>query len=405
MLNVQIKKHNLRVLIGLFYPSMGGPQLNSRQLYGRLVEHGWNIHVNTHKRALEEAADLPANENIEQMQIHRYGHINYGYIPFSLGLGYFKPGIIAIHDLQPAPNVFIFFFIGILKIFKLKRFGLVFTLHGFYNERRLHPNNMKDRIENFLDLYIGFPLLNYIADAVRVLSQNEVKLIRSHGLIKPPVHVIGNGLEPASQIENIDDKVSEVFKDKIRQQGIYFVQIGRIDRIKNIEASVRALQFIHTDVRLLIVGPLEAADKKYLTSLQALTKELALEPRVVFFGSVLGYEKYYLLRHAMTIVQPSHSESFGTAVLEGMSQGLSPVVSRGTGLSELVCHDVDGFHIDQNNIQELAKKVNYFYNPSNKTSIEEMSAQSKIAASKYAWDKIADEVSNMYLDAMDSVTI
>lgn len=401
--NISAQQKNLRVLIGLFYPSIGGPQLNNRQLYSRLVERGWTVQISTHMKALEESVSLPAKENIDGIEVFRFQHVSYGYLPFTLKLSYFKKGVIAIHDLLPAPNTFIFLFIYFLKLLGLKRFALIFTLHGFYNQRRLNPATYKDRVENFLDFKVGFPLLNRIADSVRVVSNKEAEMVQRAGVNKPPVYVIGNGLEPDAFDTYMEDKVSEEFKQRIKEIGPYFIQVGRIDRIKNIEAGIQALAYLKKDIAFVIVGPEDAADKDYLRHLRELATRLGVASKVKFLGTIIGSEKYFLLKRALTIIQPSYSESFGSAVLEGMSQGLVPIVSRATGLAELVVDKKSGFHIDLNNIEDLAKKIEYFCNSANSAEILKMSECAKTAAQQYSWETIADSIDKMYAKTMTSV--
>lgn len=386
----------IRILAGLFYPSVGGPQFNNYQLYSRLSKLGWEVQVSTHKKALEEKKSLRPVENIGKLQIYRFGKLSYGYLPYILKLGYLQPGIIVLHDWISAPNVFVCINVLLLKLFGLKKFKLIFTLHGFYNMRRLNPRSLKDRIENFVELKFAIPVLNFIADAVRVVVENDARLLRAHGLSRPPIYAVGNGLEAIAWEDEVETKVSDDFKKKVSELGSYYIQLGRIDRIKNIEAGVRALTDLPTNIRFVVTSPLDAADEDYLTFLKKLILDLDLETRVVFFGPVFSHEKYYILKKAITVIQPSYAEAFGTVVLEGMSQGLIPIIAKNTGLSELVEDGQNGFHINSDKPQELADKIHFIYTNAKSEDVQHISERSKQVSKKYTWEAVVGKIDELY---------
>lgn len=117
-------------------------------------------------------------------------------------------------------------------------------------------------------------------------------------------------------------------------------QIGFIQKSKNQEASIRALELlIQTgyDVKLWIIGDARENDTSYKQELQQLIQKKNLSNAVFF----LGYrDDINCILHAVDVVVVMSSEGFSLAALEGMACNI-PIVA-----------------IDQGGVAEIVKKAN-----------------------------------------------
>jgi glycosyltransferase involved in cell wall biosynthesis len=75
--------------------------------------------------------------------------------------------------------------------------------------------------------------------------------------------------------------------------------------------------------RLALIG---LGENAYIQKMKALASDLGIGGVVDFAGARTGAAKYAMLKAARIMVHPSHEESFGYAMLEGMACGL-PVVA------------------------------------------------------------------------------
>lgn len=112
---------------------------------------------------------------------------------------------------------------------------------------------------------------------------------------------------------------------------VNFVSIGRLDREKAVEQTLRAFAALpdRPVVRLTIVG-----DGPCRGHLESLTRCLGQEGRVEFRGAVADVRPY--LRAADVYLSTSVSEGMSNALLEAMSHGVVPVVSRVSGVADVV---------------------------------------------------------------------
>src|SRR6185503_4634322 len=109
--------------------------------------------------------------------------------------------------------------------------------------------------------------------------------------------------------------------------------IGRLDPKKAIDNLLRALAKLRDDkIHLRICG---SGQPDYLSYLQDLRRDLALEGSVTFVGAVEGAAKMQEFLSADTLVLPSHTENFGMVVAEALAHGTPVIASRGSPWPEL----------------------------------------------------------------------
>lgn len=130
--------------------------------------------------------------------------------------------------------------------------------------------------------------------------------------------------------------------------------VGRLVPAKGFDLLLKAWKIVKendTDWSLTIVGSGEVESK-----LRALTEKFKLSKSVNFIPNTKNIEQYYL--NASIYVLSSRYEGFGLVLVEAKNFGL-PIVSFSckSGPGEIVKDKIDGFLIEEENCQELAKKI------------------------------------------------
>lgn len=126
------------------------------------------------------------------------------------------------------------------------------------------------------------------------------------------------------------------------KQDILF--LSRIEKKKNIEALIKAMQFLPSSVELNIAGNV---DNNYLDYLKKLIPLTAID-RVNWLGQVYGDEKYKLIAKSKLLVLPSYDENFANVILESLLNGTAVVISKNVGLSDFVLKYNLGWVFDLN---------------------------------------------------------
>lgn len=170
---------------------------------------------------------------------------------------------------------------------------------------------------------------------------------------------------------------------KIRS-GKFFLTIGRVDPIKNLEVLVDAfMSHDYGEYQLVIGGN---TDTEYGKSIVA---RAAGCQNIIFVGMVSGDAKELLLKECMAYCLVSSSEGLPIALLESMSYGKIPVVSRIPAIEEVLANYNIGFWSDAKNVEQLANNMMALEN--NYSHFKDYGRVAfQIVKEKYTWSKIAD---------------
>ena len=176
--------------------------------------------------------------------------------------------------------------------------------------------------------------------------------------------------------------------------------IGRINRVKNIEALLSAWPRIllgHHEARLVIAG---SGDSRYLASLRDTVTQLGISNRVFFPGFIDAEQKAEALGAATVLVLPSHHENFGVVVLEAIAAGIPVVVSPKVQIADFV-HDNDFGIVTESSPPELASAINF--------ALSDRALQHRVrelgharVAETFAPEIIGKQLEQMYLRAIET---
>lgn len=112
--------------------------------------------------------------------------------------------------------------------------------------------------------------------------------------------------------------------------------LGRITHQKGPAYFVRAAQLVAR--RMPEVQFVMAGSGDMQPAMRALAVELGLEKSMFFPGFLVADEVRHLLQRSAVYVMPSVSEPFGISALEAMDAGVPTVLSKQSGIAEVVGH-------------------------------------------------------------------
>lgn len=174
----------------------------------------------------------------------------------------------------------------------------------------------------------------------------------------------------------------DISSSENKERTIVFV--GRGYRKKGLDILLSACNILRSKnyrFKLLIAG----LNKKAIDRWRLYC--LGLNKHITYLGFVNDMSSLY--KSASIIVSPSRVEPFGMAVLQAMSYGLVPVVSKVSGVAELLSDGKDALivenHLDAN---ELAKKLAYLLD--NPEQLKQLSKEAQLKAKATHWQTTVD---------------
>ena len=134
-----------------------------------------------------------------------------------------------------------------------------------------------------------------------------------------------------------------------------FIFIGRIVSDKGINELISAFDNLlqkHTNIKLLLVGPLESD----LDPLQEQTlKIIETNQHIISLGFQKDVRPFLAISDILTF--PSYREGFPNVVLQASAMGLPSIVTNINGCNEIITDNLNGIIIPKKNTDALAEAM------------------------------------------------
>jgi glycosyltransferase involved in cell wall biosynthesis len=170
-------------------------------------------------------------------------------------------------------------------------------------------------------------------DKVIAVSRYTKDLLHTHyGIPSDKIAVVHNGHDQTTR----DVKPAIITAQKNGKKPPLILFLGRLTIQKNPWQFLEIARVIHAhrpDVRFVMAG-----DGPMLASLIDRSCALHLQDRMIFAGKVSNPEANALYAAADCFVMPSLSEPFGLVALEAIAHGTPVLVSKQSGVAEVLSH-------------------------------------------------------------------
>jgi len=173
-------------------------------------------------------------------------------------------------------------------------------------------------------------------------------------------------------------------KKEIESSRIRLLQVGDINKNKNVETTVKAIELLREkgiNVELNVVGRVK--DKKILNRIKDLDY-------VNYLGFKTKNELLQIYRENDIFVLPSIKETFGLVYAEAMSQGLPVIYTRGQGFDGQFQNRKVGYSVDCYSEKEIADRIIEVI-----TNYELLSNNSIMQCIEFSWEIVAEKYRNI----------
>ena len=220
-----------------------------------------------------------------------------------------------------------------------------------------------------------------------------------------PTRVVRSGMDPARFTPGGD-------RTKIRNRfgfdtGDYvLLWLGIFMPHRRLQDAIEAVNILAArgvQVKLLLAGS-DYAFPEYFESLKSSTKQLGIESQVIFAGKVADNEIRDFYCACDSFLFPNDQQTWGLAVLEAMACGCPVLVSRGSGVHEVLTDDLNALLFPPRNPEALAAKIEGLVtNPEARKKIAENGM--RLVRENYNWDRFADQIESVAAEFVeDSAT-
>jgi glycogen(starch) synthase len=230
----------------------------------------------------------------------------------------------------------------------------------------------------------------HLADRIIAVSEHTKKsIIRDYGVPADKIEVVHNSIEP-SEILPLDDSNTYQYLSLMKSLGYrVVVNVGRLTVQKGLPNLLRAAQEVieHAPKTLfLIVG----SGEQYYELIE-LAAELGIGDKVLFTDFQRGKRWRDAFAIGDLFVMPSVSEPFGLTPLEAIAYGTPSLVSKQSGVSEILknCLKVDFW-----DIHEMANQIAGVMQSD--ALRDALISNATLEYEKLSWDSASDKVAKLY---------
>lgn len=180
--------------------------------------------------------------------------------------------------------------------------------------------------------------------AVSYLTKNQC--VQVYGVDPAKVEVVYNAIDTAEAVGFDDERYNIRGNEKI----VLF--LGRITQQKGPEyflAAAKKVLEVMDDVKFVMAGSGDMIRRTI-----EMAAAMGIGHKVLFTGFLQGGDVEKVFRMADLYVMPSVSEPFGIAPLEAMSHDVPVIISKQSGVSEVLTH---ALKVDFWDVDEMANKI------------------------------------------------
>lgn len=191
------------------------------------------------------------------------------------------------------------------------------------------------------------------ADKVIAISQQTADdLVEFINVDRSKIQVVYQGCHPIFKRKfSAEEKASVSAKYNLPAQ--YILNIGTIEKRKNVKLLIEALPLIspHTKIPVVIVG----RSTHYKDEVLHRAKELKVSDQLIFIHNASFQDLPGIYQQADIFVYPSLFEGFGIPLVEAVESEVPVISSRGSCFREAA--GPDSVYVDSTNKEELAFQI------------------------------------------------
>ncbi len=227
-----------------------------------------------------------------------------------------------------------------------------------------------------------------VADCIVAVSEyTRQSVIDFYGIDPNKIVVVHNGIDAASmeiaEEEHVSIKALKAAGNKV----VLF--LGRLTIQKSPESFVKAAKLVlehDPNVVFLMAGSGDMEEE-----LIRMVADMGISDKVMFIGFIRGMEKAQTYKSADLFVMPSASEPFGIVPLESLINGTPVIISKQSGVSEVLKH---ALKVDFWDVEELANQIYAVLH--HQPLHQNLSENGKLEASSVTWNKAAYKLKSVY---------
>ncbi|MCM1152259.1 MAG: glycosyltransferase family 4 protein [Muribaculum sp.] len=266
----------------------------------------------------------------------------------------------------------------------------IVTIHDVIYRRLPYCYKPIDRL--IYDFKYGHSARN--ADKIIAVSQRtKADVMEFYDIPEEKIEVVYQGCDDIFRQEYNGAELKEAAA-RLQLPQEYIVQVGTVERRKNLELTLRALSVLPRKIKLVVVGRDHGGYKKRMIRLAA---ELGVGSRVIWLEGVDFHDLPLIYTQAIAAVYPSRYEGFGIPVIEALECNTPVVGATGSCLEE--AGGEGGIYVSPDDPREAAEALSALI--ADQELRRGKTSAGKIHVSKFDNTRMANHIIDIYRGLVD----
>jgi glycosyltransferase involved in cell wall biosynthesis len=228
-----------------------------------------------------------------------------------------------------------------------------------------------------------------VADRIIAISeQTKRDIIKYFDADENKISVVYQGCNNIFRVP-VSDHAKELIRKKYNLPECFLLNVGAIEKRKNVALIIEAMQRKHIDAHLVVVGK---PDSSYFEEVSELISRYGLESQVHFIHNAMTADLPAIYSLSEMFIYPSVFEGFGIPILEALCTGTPVISSLGSCFEET--GGPNSRYINPENADELGEAILEVLNDS--LLRKEMKLKGLEFSEQFTDQRVAQNLMNVY---------
>lgn len=222
---------------------------------------------------------------------------------------------------------------------------------------------------------------------IAISEATKRDIIHYFQIAEEKISVVYQGCAPVFK-QIVPDEIKKRIREKYDLPTRYILNVGSIEKRKNLLLVVKALHRLPKEFQLIAIGK----RTPYVDEIETYIRQNHLEQRVRLFHQIPFNELPTFYQMASLFVYPSRFEGFGIPIIEAIHSGVPVIAATGSCLEE--AGGPSSVYIHPDDDEELARQINRIW--STPELVQRMVEESLRHVQRFSDNNIALAIHKVY---------
>lgn len=190
---------------------------------------------------------------------------------------------------------------------------------------------------------------------IAISEQTKNDIVEFYNINPDKIEVIYQSCDDSFKTLLSPESLSNI-KNNFNLPDKYILNVGTIEKRKNLKLIVQALKDVNSDYKLVVIGK----PTPYFEKVKIKIDKLGLKDRIIFLKNIPFSDLPGIYQLAEVFVYPSFYEGFGIPIIEALYSGVPVIAATGSCLEE--AGGPDSLYVDPNDAKALSENINKVLN-------------------------------------------